>query len=703
MMSNLPRRAFVLTCLAAMFASPLAVMAEVKLLGAHFRADESFDQFRRFWHEGWNLPDDPPDADTVYARTATSLGGSLHAFVLNDSKRPLQIDDVLLAEMSLKQSLAFSDQRKKKKPASIYFAKLSAEDQERLIAAGEPVWWKVDPQQVEPGATAEVIVRLRQTPKARTVSLALKTADGTTDVSIPIDKAHPRVEGVNLSPELDKAYLYFRQPQQPGKTIKKVLLDGRDITRNASIGRDANLDATPVVVKLTQPLEEASFHCFQGIYDDGVVASAGVRVWSDEFCYGMWGARPGKESELALARGYILDLINHNINTQMPQIGSSAARAFFKSSSGQRYCESRHLRLVISDPGKYGTKDPLAYFIHDEPDCGDYLIKGLPSNKNVGSLAQYCLQRSYKLREGDPRTPQLLNVNMTYKPHNWYTYGQLPDIFAADPYYQARIRQAYYAHPERLGVYTKATYIYAVGSVCESACAPKPLHLILYAVRHTDKDNNRVFRYATPEEKRIEVYYALAAGAKGISYWWYTPLGKAYGVGAHRSDDGAAALWREIGLLGAEARTAGPVILTSCPVDLQISSSPGLWGRALLAGVDSLVLVLINEQYANDRTGTVYKPIKEATASVRLPAWMKAADVFEIKSHGVADVAWKVAGDKITMDLGQVELTRLIVVSKDKELRSELEKRYKTKFATKVRKLLARQAVNGYRKTTSNK
>ena len=51
------------------------------------------------------------------------------------------------------------------------------------------------------------------------------------------------------------------------------------------------------------------------------------------------------------------------------------------------------------------------------------------------------------------------------------------------------------------------------------------------------------------------VIHALGAGAKSFSYWWYTPYGEFYGCGAN--DEKALALWRQIGLLGAQVRTAG--------------------------------------------------------------------------------------------------------------------------------------------------
>ncbi len=211
------------------------------------------------------------------------------------------------------------------------------------------------------------------------------------------------------------------------------------------------------------------------------------------------------------------------------------------------------------------------------------------------------------------------------------------------------------------------------------------------------------FRFGTPAEKRIEVYYSLAGGAKGISYWWYTPVipskqgdvSGADGVGAARHDGQAAAMWKEMGLLGAEVRTAGPVILQSCPVELETTvSDPTLWPKCLLAGVDTLVLIVVNERYANDRVGTVYKPIDEATVTLQLPSWLEPEAVFDINHEGTQDVSWKVKDSRLDLDLGKVELTRMVVVCKDAKLRAGLQDLYKSKFAAKVARLMAKRRTS---------
>jgi len=677
------------------------ILAAPAILGAYYRADQPFGHFSRFWHEGWNLPEDQ-DEDSKNATRQESLGGSIHIFIKNNDSQTLDINDVLLQGISLKESIVFSDQRKKRKPASIYFGNLTKNRINQLISAGEPVWWRIDPQKIEPGGCGEVLIRLRQKPESSVNQIGLVYQNDTMDISVPIQDSYPRVTGVSFSNNLDMVYLYFRHPDGGGYGPSQIFMNGQDVTSQATIRHDSRIDTAVAFVQLQKKLKAGSFHCFQGKYDDGVIASAGIRAWSDDFAYGMWGGKPGNAKDVTAARSYVTEITDHNINVQMPQVGSSAVQAYYKSESGKRFCKSRSLKKVIDQPGKWGESDPFLFFIHDEPDCGDYLIKGLEWNKKVGALAQWAVQRSHELRDADPTKLQMLNLNMTFKPHNWYTYGQLPDVLSADPYYQARIRTAYKSHPERLQNYIKATYIYAISKVCQSACEPKPLHIILYSVSHIDHNNNQRFRFPTPEEKRIEVYYALAAGAKGISYWWYTPSKgskgtTAYGVGAASadSDTGAGSLMREIGLMGAEVRTAGPLIVRSCPVKLPIQVKGVMSVNALLSGLDTMVFLAVNEQYANDRSGTVYKPIdKGAKITADLPTWLKPKEVFEITSKGIQDIQWKCSGTELQINLDQMDLTRMVVATGDSRLRHQLAAHYKKTFASKVRKLESKYKRN---------
>ncbi len=651
-------------------------------LGAWYRADVAYPEYARIWNESdAGGPDDKE-------RPAPKLGASLHMYLKNTGREPVRVTDVELDGMSLTESLPFSDQRKRKKPASIYFATLTEQQRQKLLAAGEPIWFKIDPPVIEPGGTAEVVVRLRRDPESSASRLAVVHEGGRVEETLAAEKAAPRVASLYFNEKLDTIEACFRRTGGD-PAISKVLLDGEDVTAKAKLGSDPACNVSPAVIRLSAPLKAGSFHVVQGVYGDGATAMAGSFAWSNDFVCGMFGGKPGKDGDLSVGRAYVLDLLQHGVNIQMPQIGSGAVQGFYKSDLGKRMCEAANFRHVIPDPGKMGVTKPYAYYIHDEPDAGDYHITGLPPGHQVGSLAMFCLQRRTELREADPVTPQMLNINMTYKPDNWYIYGQVPDIYASDPYYQNRLRTAIWNKPERIPIYEKATYIYGVATVAKTASEPKPMNIILYSNKFVDKPNKREFRPATPLEKRIEAYYTLAAGTNGLSYWWYTPAAPAHGVGGAANDPRLAALWSEIGLINMEARTAGPVLVRDCRAELPAeTSSKDLSVHTLLAGLDSMAIIVINEHYTNHETGTDSEPVKDGRISVHVPGWLKDGTLLEVSHGGVRPVPAKVEQGRISVDLGTVPSTRLLIWTTDKSLQGDLSKRYQQLFAANVQRLI---------------
>lgn len=656
--------------------------ASSDVIGAAYRPDTPFPQFMHLWHEGWRVKD--ADGETIqYAHKGMPLGGYVHVYFRNSSKDPLEITDVLLDGVSLVVAIAFSDDLESGlHPASIHFAKLPKHQLDRLIAAGEPVWWKVNPDPIPPGAMGELIIRLRREPKNETLRVNLLGGNAALGGTVRVTEVQPQMVDISFSPELDTAYLYLRHPDGPGIAPKKIFLDGEDVTSHSKIGSDRDIDTVPVVIRLDKPLLKSSFRCFKAVYPDGSAALAGIRAWSDDLAYGMWGSSGIGNTPGERARNYLMDMHEHNINVHMGMY-SGSSKAFMESREGWDFEKSIGMRAMATWYGN--TSNPMFYFLMDEPDAQDFGVDGLEPFQRLGTLAQPLIGKSKVLRRKDSVTPQLLNIDNTYKPENWYMYGQLPDVMCADPYYQEQLRQVYLSWPTGLAFHTKPTYVYAVGTICHSACAPRPLHLILQSVRHDMPD--MPLRFPTPEEKRIEVYYTLAAGAKGLSFWWYTPAGECYGCGAKDAD--AVPLWKEIGLLGAEVRTAGPVIMRSCPAAVPAKASRQLWVRSLLAGLDTLVMVVVNENVASDRVGTAVEPVGNASMAVDLPSWLQSADVFEITYEGTKDLSWQRAGSKLSIDLGKVELTRLILISADGGLRDRLQTLYETQFASNVRRLLA--------------
>ncbi len=676
-----------LACVAALAAGlsgASALAAPIEVLSAQYLADIPFPDYAPYWAQSSS-----PVHDSVLSAgrqpDPRPLGGSVHVFLKNTGDQTVEVEDLLLEGISLKRAIAFSDQRKFKRlvyAASLYFSDLGDTERKRLIEMGEPVWWRVRPARIGPGECAEAMVRLRSAPPAGLKLTVQCGGGGLAEAAITTDSAPPHIESISFSQKLDTVYLYCQTSGGKGPT--KILVDGVDVTERSEIGADAHASLAPVEISLPKPASRMSFHCFQALYASGAEASAGTRAFADEMRMGMWGGKPGKEGDAETGRAYLRDLALHNINLQMEQIGSAAVQSFMMSEEGLKMLEALGIGRVVNAPGKGKVKKPAAYYLADEPDTADYRVEGVPAGKQIGAIAQGLAARAEELYKEDAQTPTMLNLDFTFPPENYYTYGQLPDIFCVDPYYQARLRQAYESAPGRIPVWAKAGYVYAASRLCRSASAPRPLHVILYANRYVG-ENDEGFRPPTPAEKRIEAYYALAGGASALSFWWYTPGKPARGLGA--PDEDIQVLWREVGLIAAEMRTAGPLISRAAPIELPLKAAPRIWARTLTAGLDSLLLVVVNNDYVNDRQGTVIKPAAKSALSLTLPAWLSAPAAFEVAASGIRDVPLDIKDSEASIDLGTVEVTRLIVLTKDDALRDQLARIYADGFAENVRKL----------------
>lgn len=680
---------FVFQSVVGVFGPPPARADSLSLIGCEFRADRPFPEFMPLWREGWSLRDEHGDL-IRYARPDMALGGYLHAFIRNTSASPLEIEDVSLNGISLAQAIAPEGpiaNTGNRYASSIAFAKLPADSMETLQRMGEPVWWKVDPFTVPAGGFAEVVVRLRRVPGIERIALGASAKDGgRIESDLLVNRTAPRFVGIGFSPAGDRAYVYLRHPKA-GQIPNSLFIDGTDATARTTFVSDPGQAIIPAVVALDPPVREGEYHVFEARYPDGQVARSSIRVDHPDFVYGMWGGfAMEQESQTLDADGarYIEDLRSHNINTIMEQYGRSV-RAYVRRPTGQAECAKHGIRIMDHNPDMFPNQRYV--FLHDEPDAKDVRLEALPLDKRIGTRGQWLVGVGRQFRAQSPSLLQVLNIDNTFRPENWYTYAQLPDVPAADPYYQAQLRSVYLTDPGYAHAYTKPTYVYAVGAIYQSACAPKPMHLILNACRSNAPEEPFRFRAPTPEEKRVELYYSLASGARGISFWWYTPGSRAHGVGSDAPE--MRRLFAEIGLVGAEFRTAEPILTRACPSPIDLQASPMLWARALLAGTDTLVLVIVNDNIASDRLGTAVQPLANARVSLRPPAWLKMQDAFEITCSGVKTVPTRNQEPGLTIDLGRVDLTRLVVLTSDAQLRTQLQQRFEDQFADTARKLLA--------------
>ncbi len=630
--------------------------AAFQILGVQYQPDWVFPEYECLWH----------DRQYPGPCTATVPGANVKVFLKNTGPGTETTNDVTLAGYSLKTVI----KRNASDDSSSIYHYWSTPPQ-AILDAGIPVWFKVDPATIPVGGFGQAVVRLRRVPTTPTIAVGIVSSSGTVITNVVVDANAPQLASVGFSEDRTKVFLHWRRAG--GAAPATVWMDGTNVTAITTTVGDPALNFAASVIQLPSPLPAMSFHVYQGVYADGKTATAGLRTWVNPFLYATWGSKP-IPADLAAGQAWIDEATARGVNCLVMNWANGLG-TFLGTSAGRDYAESRGYGFVIKDSGQFFCTTPRMWFIYDEPDYLDWTIGGLPSGDTYkpGIMAMKMLEDGEAKRANYPLAPTTINIDGNLKPYNYWNWGQVPDVFMTDAYYDPLLANAYWYDNYKIPLYQNAAYIYASAQTAALACEPNPMHMILYSCSLGDASKG-AWPFAPPASKRIEVYYSLAAGAKGMAYWWFLPDSIFNGLGA--GTPAAQALWKEIGLLGNEIKTAQPLLVTSHPVDWPLTTSSNVWARALAAGTNTLLLLAVTDNYTNDATGCHYSPVSNASVTATLPAWMQFPTGFEISASGLSNVTLQTNGNQLTVQLGTLNVTRMIALTKDPQLRTTLQQRY---------------------------
>ncbi len=671
------RWAQVLLALVIGLAGP-AANAAVTLLGAQYRPDQRFPEYDCFWH----------DSNYPTSCQTNGIGATVHVYVKNTGASAVTINDATLEGYSLVTVIKMStDGWNPDLQNSIYF--YWDNPPQDILNAGEPVWYRFDPPTIPAGGVAQVAVRLRYVPTTPTVTVGVETSAGTATANITVDASAPQLASIGYSEDLKKVYLHWRR--SGGAAPASVWLDGTNVTASTTTVGDPNVNFAASVVSLANALPFFSYHVFQGVYADGKTATASQRAWTNKFIYATYGNF--ELTETYSAADWIAEATDHGVNNCQVNFGEIGS--YMNTVSGAADARAHGFGYTIGDKTKLNVRgiDPDMWFLNDEPDgeednqsnnhCGTGLRIPCGGGHSAGTLVIKEIARgNNELRALRPLVPMSVNLDNGLKPESYFTWGPAMDILQFDNYYQRRLSDAYWRFPQLIPLYRKATYVYAHARIGCAGAEPNPSNQLLYSCEwkctYEDCGANldNVWPFPTPESKRIEVYYSLAGGSKGLGYWWF-PKGYPSNGLADQGKATARALWKEMGLLGNEIKTAQPLLVTSTPVDLALAPGANVWARALASGTNSLILFVVNDNYYNDQAGCHYTSVANANVTATLPSWMRASpSAFEITAGGLRDVITALNGSQFQLNLGTLTLAKMIVVTTDPALRPTIQARY---------------------------
>ena len=488
--------------------------AAVTILGAQYQPNQMFPEYNCFWH------------DSNYPTNCQSnvQGANVHVYLKNTGASSVTISDVSLGGYSLATAIKMNTGADSL--SSIYF--YWASPPQAILDAGEPIWYKADPSTIPAGGVAQVVVGLRYIP-TNWVSLGVLTSVGPVYTNLTVDPNAPQLASIGYSADLTKVYLQWRRIG--GAAPVSVWMDGTNVTSLTTTVGDPSVDFGASVVSLANPLPFFSYHVFQGLYADGKTATASEHAWTNKFIYGTYGTFTF--TAIYTCSNWLVEATDHAVNNVQYNLGDVGS--CLGTGAGQAQALALGYGETIDTPSDLNDLDPDLWFLNDEPDGeednqGDMNAnypKCLPyhipcgSGHNSGTLVMKELALGQTFRTYRPNVPLTVNLDGSERPNEYNIWGQAMDVLEFDNYYQRRLSDSYWYYPERIPLYNKAMYIYSAARAGCAGAEPNPSIQLLYSCEYRDPNNtSSIWPFPTPECKRIEVYYSLAGGSKGIIYWW---------------------------------------------------------------------------------------------------------------------------------------------------------------------------------------
>jgi hypothetical protein len=585
-------------------------------------------------HEAYYRPD---AVEYSWELGGVQSAGSIHLYLKNVSADPVEIRDVRLLGSTAR----------------------------RLVAAPLPManrrvnWFRIVPNPVGPGQIANVLIRLAREPAERHLNLAVETDDGqSVDVSVSLRRPDLSLSYVSWAQDFTTVYAYVRKDvpdtrpigqmpvpnegARPGFAITKVLFDGHDVTGRCFIPDPRFFHGLALVkIGLENPVGEGSVHTIK--VEVGAFASTAyqVRAVRPLFVVGSYWVPPAEEGynlalSFAQAPKEFLDIV-----AGKGLVGGGDYFPAHGQTEWDRASLGQYLTSLTDHPALH------LLYLDDEPDCRDFEYAG-EKRAELGYTAMSMVRKMEFLREVCPKHPTFIAIDNTWRPANYFVYGELADIMA----------------PHWYG--DEISYCAGQSAQVKRAVAPR-------AAWYTPWLDSQK-RPQTPDDMRLRVYYPISEGMKGILYY-------SWKFAATTTPDKGTDLRAAMTDMHRELQAVGPLLIKGELLPVASSDLRELKLSAFLCADEAVVLVVINENRNDfrqsdthaDDTGNSKGKLREVlpTRNVRidldLPPWFAPKEVYEVIGGRTEPVNHSVTSPGLSLAFPEIGLTKMVVIRRDAE------------------------------------
>jgi len=616
------------------------------VLEARWRPDRNEFAEKQVW-EGWRWTEGWGEKEQFYPMHFVPAG-SIHLVLRNGSSQPETIELTRIDGAPLQNLITTP-----KHAGPVIWHRLDCPQFPTTEATGGRSDRKV--RTVPAGQWVECAVRFRDAPE-KVVRLKFKLGSGK-ELGIPVEVKQPaaRIEHIGFSKQIDTLYCYVRRFDGKAPGLEKIFLDGKPAVRACKwVNGPKGCGVALAEVRLQPKWELGSYHLVEVHLRDGTRLAQPVRAWDSYFSVALFGL-PTKERVLAAKE--------KGFNTYYWYEPTEIIAAGLNHIPHSNFGKVRPRTLT--------QNGVLFNFNIDEPDCHDWTAgKELPFPKRLGVNAEeVVLPRIDLQRKDSPCVPGMVLIDNTFKPLNYYVYGQISDVVGSDPY-------------QLLGL-DQIDYVRHVMEVLWDASTPRPTLAVLWIVGFEFEETpvppagpkepgDPKVRPTSPKEQRMMAFYALGAGAKGLGYFCDFPgggggdLGGASGRFVEPSEN--KPLWEELGRINRDTLALAPYLSIGCPLPGGFENEK-VWVREIMCGPDNVVVIVVNkDHYIGYQTRWAYEwhnPAADVRFSLGLPEGFGKCEVREVKDGKLIPAQATLKHGKASFALDVVDTARAFVITKN--------------------------------------
>ena len=588
-------------------------------------------------------------------------GGHYLIVIRNTGKTPMEVTDILLDEVSVVNRLTTHGDLK---ATSIWHGEHLAEPSaptQKLVEAGEPVWYKIRPTSIPSGELGFVLVRTRVVlTKPIEVEITDNRGSACTSV-VKLQEPKVRIAYVGFGANCDQMTIFARKLTPEDLTFDSVYLDEIDITAQCRFASpDFWHDLGILTVALDTPLKEGSHHLLRLITKQGVEIVDMVRAKKDFFPVGVYGWSSKGATAVERMYDFYRSLKAHHFNTDLIFIWPKDS-AIRNSAEGRELARRNDIMLLDADDKHW--------YVRDEIDIWEGVhLKSFPESKRLGCMAQTDVidfMRD-KLSE-DAAALGWLQLDGWGHPANYFIHARGADIPSSGDYAGQGAKQP--------------IAVYDAVNALRWAAMPGAFNTLIYAAW---EKSIGVPRFPSPQEEKMMAYYCLASGGKGLCYYTYDDS-KPGGTGDHGVEANPTLL-EAIGQINLTVQTLTPLLLGAYPCDGIVSrlsvgtvtNSDTLWQQTLLCADGTVILILVNHDFTSDVEGFSNTPLKDVRLELHLPPWGHHEAALAADGNRIGELELSTNGDSNTKTLYLPELnTAELIVIGDSGVGRELGRRFR--------------------------